>query len=76
VRFIQETNTPEEATSAYTLLQVIDSLFSTFVTNPVAGVLKESYGTGVILCLFGVLSAVSGVLFLMLTKNREWTSGS
>ena len=76
VRFIQETNTPEEATSAYTLLQVIDSLFSTFVTNPVAGVLKESYGTGVMLCLFGVLSAVSGVLFLMLTKKREWTSGS
>ena len=74
VRFIQETNTPEEATSAYTLLQVIDSLFSTVVTNPLAGILKEAHSTGFMLCVFGVLSAISGVLFLALTRGREWSA--
>ncbi|MDO5137246.1 MAG: MFS transporter, partial [Oscillospiraceae bacterium] len=74
VRFIQETNTPEEAASAYSLLQVIDSLFSTVFTNPVAGLLKGSLGTGLMLCIFGILSAVSGVIFLMLTKDRKWVA--
>ncbi|MBR0451780.1 MAG: MFS transporter [Oscillospiraceae bacterium] len=74
VRFIQETNTPEEAASAYSLLQVIDSLFSTVFTNPVAGLLKGSLGTGPMLCVFGILSAISGVIFLMLTKDREWAA--
>lgn len=72
VRFTQETNSPEEAASAYSLLQVIDSLFSAIVTNPAAGVLKEVFGTGIMLCIFGVLSAVSGVMFLLLTRNMEW----
>ena len=71
VRFIQETSTPEEATSAYTLLQVIDSLFSAVVTNPVAGALKEGLGTGWMLSIFGILSAVSGVVFWILTRNEE-----
>ena len=72
VRFIQETNTPEESASAYSLLMVIDSLFSTFITNPVAGLMKESFGTDIMLCIFGVLSAVSGVVFLALTNDIKW----
>ena len=69
VRYIQETNAPEEAASAYSLLQVIDSVFSTIVANPAAGVLKEKLGTGWMLSLFGILSAVSGVAFWLLTRN-------
>ena len=72
VRFIQETNSPEEAASAYSLLMVIDSLFSTFITNPVAGFIKEFLGTGTMLCIFGILSALSGFVFLVLTNGRKW----
>ena len=61
----------DEIASAMSLTSFAGSLFSTFVSNPVASQVIPRIGTANTMILYGVLAAFAGVCFALYLRYTE-----